>query len=57
MAMFGVWQSPSGPKLVLEKQVEGFLACRKCRGYGQSGNPLCGAIYICENCKGSGERF
>lgn len=53
LSMFGVRQMPNGEwKPILEK--EETSPCRKCRGYGTYGNPLCGAVYNCEHCKGSG---
>lgn len=55
LAMFGVWQSPSGPRLVMEKQETGRKSCKKCKGYGTYGNPLCGALYACSECKGTGK--
>ena len=57
LSLFGTWQSPTGPRLILEKQASGILACKKCRGYGTYGNPLCGALYTCDKCEGSGNRF
>lgn len=31
--------------------------CKKCNGFGTYGNPLCGAVYSCKRCKGSGNNF
>lgn len=28
--------------------------CGNCNGFGTYGNPLCGAIYTCKRCSGSG---
>jgi len=28
--------------------------CRTCKGFGTYGNPLCGALYLCKKCKGTG---
>ena len=28
--------------------------CRKCKGFGTYGNPLCGAVYYCSRCNGTG---
>jgi hypothetical protein len=28
--------------------------CGKCKGFGTYGNPLCGALYYCTRCKGTG---
>lgn len=28
--------------------------CSKCNGFGTYGNPLCGAVYTCKSCNGSG---
>jgi len=56
LASFGVWNSPTGPRLILEKQASGIKACKKCNGFGTYGNPLCGALYRCSKCNGSGKR-
>lgn len=56
LAMFGTWLSPTGPKLILEKQVVGIMACKECKGFGTHGNPLCGALYVCKKCNGSGSK-
>ena len=53
LSMFGVRQTPDGEwKPVLER--EEVDPCRECRGYGTHGNPLCGAVYNCKRCSGSG---
>lgn len=56
LAMFGVWQSPSGARLIMEKQASGRKACKKCGGFGNYGIPMCGALYRCNKCNGSGRR-
>lgn len=28
--------------------------CRTCKGFGTYGNPLCGAVYTCNRCNGTG---
>lgn len=28
--------------------------CTECKGFGTYGNPLCGALYYCKQCKGTG---
>lgn len=28
--------------------------CKKCKGYGTYGMPLCGAVYYCDRCNGTG---
>ena len=28
--------------------------CKKCKGFGSYGNPLCGAVYTCNRCNGTG---
>jgi hypothetical protein len=56
LAMFGSWNSPTGMRLILEKQADGLFACPKCNGFGSYGMPLCGALYCCDKCKGTGKR-
>jgi hypothetical protein len=56
LSMFGVWQSPAGPRLIMEKQAAGIKACKKCSGFGNYGIPMCGALYRCDKCNGSGKR-
>jgi len=53
LSMFGVRQGPDGEWKPILERVE-TNQCRDCRGYGTHGNPLCGAVYNCERCKGSG---
>lgn len=31
--------------------------CGKCKGYGTYGNPLCGAVYTCSRCNGTGHNL
>ena len=50
---FGVFP---GGKPILERQWEGREACRKCNGFGSRGIPMCGAVYKCKVCKGTGKR-
>lgn len=38
------------------ERYEGKDACKNCRGYGNGGNPLCGAVYVCKTCNGTGRR-
>lgn len=53
LSMFGVRQMPDGSwRPILEREETN--PCRDCRGYGTHGNPLCGAVYNCERCKGTG---
>lgn len=54
--MFGVVDINGESRPVLQKQATEEDACTECRGYGHRGNPLCGAIYTCQACKGSGIR-
>lgn len=56
LSLFGIWQSPSGPRLIMEKQAIGIKACTKCNGFGTYGMPLCGALYKCNKCNGSGKK-
>lgn len=49
LAMFGV--RPDG-RLVMERVEDN--RCEKCNGFGTYGNPLCGALYNCAVCKGTG---
>lgn len=53
LSMFGVRQRPDGEWVPILERVE-TNPCPKCRGYGTHGNPLCGAVYNCDGCKGSG---
>ena len=53
LSMFGVRQRPDGEWVPILERVE-HDQCRDCRGYGTHGNPLCGAVYNCERCKGTG---
>lgn len=53
LSMFGVRQMPDGSwRPILEREETN--PCRDCRGYGTGGNPLCGAVYTCKRCEGSG---
>jgi hypothetical protein len=40
----------------LQKQATEEDACTDCRGYGFGGMPLCGAVYMCKSCNGTGYR-
>lgn len=53
LAMFGVRQRPDGEWVPILERVE-HDQCRDCRGYGTGGNPLCGAVYTCKRCNGTG---
>ena len=55
LSLFGSWNSPSGPRLIMQKQASGLWVCKKCKGFGTYGNPLCGALYRCSDCKGYGK--
>ena len=50
LAMFGVRMDTGRPILERVKTNR----CTKCNGFGTYGNPLCGAVYTCDRCKGSG---
>lgn len=53
LSMFGVRKTPSGEwKPILERAETN--RCTECKGFGTYGNPLCGAVYNCERCKGTG---
>lgn len=54
--MFGTVKVNGEWRPVLQRQATGGDACTACRGYGHGGNPLCGAVYTCEECDGSGLR-
>ena len=45
------WNASTGRPLLerVEKN-----QCRECKGFGTYGNPLCGAVYLCGRCKGTG---
>ena len=53
LSAFGVRQTPDGEWKPILERVES-NQCRDCRGYGTYGNPLCGAVYNCKRCGGSG---
>lgn len=50
IAWFGIRMDTGRP--ILERVKEN--PCYKCNGFGTYGNPLCGAVYTCKRCKGSG---
>lgn len=45
------WRADTG-RPILERVEKN--RCRKCSGFGTYGNPLCGAVYLCKLCKGTG---
>lgn len=51
LSVFG-WMPGGRP--ILAQQWAGADACQKCNGFGTYGMPLCGALYTCTACKGSG---
>lgn len=53
LSMFGVRQRPDGEWVPVLERVE-TNRCGDCRGFGTHGNPLCGAVYNCDRCKGTG---
>lgn len=53
LSMFGVRQRPDGEWVPILERVE-HDQCRECRGFGTGGNPLCGAVYTCKHCNGTG---
>lgn len=53
LSMFGVRQRPDGEWVPVLERAE-TNPCRECKGYGTYGNPLCGAVYNCKRCQGSG---
>lgn len=53
LAAFGIRQAPDGEWKPILERVE-TDPCRTCKGFGTYGNPLCGAVYNCERCKGTG---
>lgn len=50
LAMFGIRMDTGRPILERVKTNR----CSMCSGFGTYGNPLCGAVYTCKRCKGSG---
>lgn len=50
LAIFGIRMDTGRP--ILERVETN--RCSKCNGFGTYGNPLCGAVYTCKRCKGSG---
>lgn len=52
LRMFGFFPGTVDP--VICRKWSGIDACSQCRGFGSSGNPLCGAVYTCQSCKGTG---
>ena len=56
--MFGIIKDKKTGEMrpVLQRQAKGRRACKKCRGFGTYGNPLCGAVYTCKVCDGTGKR-
>jgi hypothetical protein len=50
LAMFGIRMDTGRP--ILERVDAN--RCSKCSGFGTYGNPLCGAVYYCSQCNGSG---
>jgi hypothetical protein len=54
--MFGIVTINGVSRPVLQKQATEEDACTACRGYGHGGNPLCGGVYMCKECDGSGLR-
>lgn len=55
-AMFGLVEHQGEMVPILKRRHRGLLACKKCVGFGTFGNPFCGAIYKCGQCKGTGRR-
>jgi hypothetical protein len=53
LSMFGVRQRPDGEWVPILERVE-HNQCRDCSGFGTGGNPLCGAVYNCKRCNGTG---
>jgi hypothetical protein len=53
LSMFGVRQRPDGEWVPILERVE-TNQCKDCRGFGTGGNPLCGAVYTCKRCQGTG---
>ena len=51
---FGVAKIGGEWRPVLQRY-KGPWPCKKCRGFGNYGNPLIGVIYECRVCKGSGK--
>ena len=45
------WRADTG-RPILERVKKN--RCRACKGFGTYGNPLCGAVYLCGTCKGTG---
>lgn len=50
LAWFGIRMDTGRPILERVKTNR----CKKCNGFGTYGNPLCGAVYTCDRCKGTG---
>jgi hypothetical protein len=53
LSMFGIRKSPNGEWRPILQRVE-TNRCTKCNGFGTYGNPLCGAVYNCDRCQGTG---
>jgi hypothetical protein len=53
LSMFGIRQRPNGELVPILERVE-TNQCRNCSGFGTGGNPLCGAVYTCTRCHGTG---
>ena len=45
------WRADTG-RPILERVEKN--RCPACKGFGTYGNPLCGAVYLCGQCKGTG---
>ena len=50
LSMFGIRADTGRP--ILERVETN--RCAKCNGFGTYGNPLCGAVYTCQRCNGTG---
>lgn len=44
-----------GGRPILARHWDGEDACKRCNGFGTYGVPMCGAVYTCVRCHGSGK--